>query len=172
MEEIIMDTKFFILSLFFLTSFVSIAQDSNDWYEFETNVYIPKEEIETLIEGEIFTCFDKTDIDTSKMQYHLQFLNKNDSIILSFAISNKIITDVAVEWDLIKIKGIFYYNDRLAIIEANESELSVLDKFFTKTCKTAIIKVELDKYGEPLCGANYLVENKKLIFKNRFNSFD
>ena len=167
-----MDTKFFIVFLFCLTSFASIAQDSNDLYEFETSIYIPKEDMKKLIDGEIFTCFNDTDIDTSKMQYHLQFLNNNDSIILSFATSHKIITDVAVEWDLLKIKGIFYYHDRLAIIEANDTELSILDKFFTKTCKKTTLKIELDKYGEPICGANYLVEGKGFIFKNRFNSFD
>lgn len=167
-----MDTKFFILFLSCLAPFASIAQDSNDWYEFEAIVYTPKEEIKKLIDGELFTCFNGTDIETSKMQYHLQFLNKDDSTILSFATSNKLITDVAVEWGLLKIRGIFYYRDRLAIIEADDSELSILDKFFTKTCKKATIKVELDKYGEPLCGANYLVDDKKLVLQDRFSSFD
>ncbi|MBB6681306.1 hypothetical protein H4O20_07610 [Aequorivita sp. 609] len=167
-----MNTKFIILFLISLTPFSSFAQSSNDWYEFETIVYTPKKEITKFIDSEIFTCFNETDIDTSKMQYHLQFLNNNDSIILSFATSNKLITDVAVEWDLLKIRGIFYYRNRLAIIEADHSELSILDKFFTKTCKKKTIKVELDKYGEPICGANYLVVGKKFIFKNRFSSFD
>lgn len=166
-----MVTKILFFCFICFISFKSIAQNKDEKYEFESIVYTPTQEILRIMDEDMIACFNGLDINLSKMQHHLQIFKRNDSLIMSLNTSPKVITDIAVEWDGLKIKGIFYYQDRLVIIEADDSELYVINRFFKKTCKRIKTKIELNKYGEPSCGGNYLIDYDKLIFLERFSLF-
>lgn len=165
-----MDIKFLSTLFFSLICFISIAQDISNKYEFEASVFIPNTEIKKILDDNFENCFREKDFDTLIMQHSLKFFREKDSIALVLNSGSKVLDDVSVEWNLLNIQGVFYYKKQLVIIEADKPELYILDYFFKKKCKRVKIETELN-FVDPLCGAKYLIKDKKLLLSGRFNSF-
>lgn len=155
---------FFKLCLF-LIPFLSVAQTTT--FTFQSTKLIPQKRIKDILDENLKTCFDNTDINTCKMQQHIKFYSQNDSLKVILVTSPKVITDVQVEWGTLNIKGVFEYKNKLVIVEADSDATQVFERFFKQKPNFISCTIELDDYGEPSCSTLYFIENEKLVFLHK-----
>lgn len=162
---IIFHTRYFFLFYLLVLPIWLTAQETP--YSFESYELVPHQEIKDLLDKHLELCFNNTNILTNQLQQHIQFYKQNDSLKINLTTSPKVITDVQVEWEVLNIKGVFYYKNRLVIVEADNDVLQLYKTFFTKQPNILKLEIKLDSYGEPSCSTLYYIKKNKLKFLDK-----
>tara|TARA_R110002049_G_C8936213_1_gene544607 strand:- start:93 stop:605 length:513 start_codon:yes stop_codon:yes gene_type:complete len=160
-----------VLMVVLLATFTStISQNDQKFYEFETDLYTPKDKMTEILE-EFKKCLHGVEIDKSSIQYSISVLKRNDSIKLQIAAGTKVIPDVAVEWKSLNISGASLFENQLIILTVNKDDLEYLDLLFRKEDTKIKRRVSLDQYGNPTCGLIYSIDKQKLVLLSRTDNF-
>ena len=160
----------FKILLVFIIPFNLISQNTEKTFEIKTDLYLPTNEMLQVL-YEFDKCNQENLLDNSKIYYSIQLIEKKHSEILSIAAGEKVIADVAVEWNKLNVVGALLFKNRILILDMSLEQLKKLGFLFNKTEKTIERTIKLDQYGTPMCFSNYLIRNHSLSLDYKSNNY-